>query len=89
MKTINGFLYSKTPFEGWKFRAKFRFQINKDWRDDTTIDIYTDCPNKLDVHFAITSCTKDKVIECILEHFTTKEQDELSDKFIKEFLKDL
>lgn len=89
MKTINGMIYSKTPFEGWKFRAKFRFKVDEDWRNDTTIDIYTNCSNRLDVHFAITSITTDKVIECNLENFTTKEQDEWSSKLLEEFIKDI
>lgn len=89
MKTINGFTYSKEPFEGWKFRAKFRFSVDEDWRNNISVDIYTTCSDKLDVYYSIMNNISDKVIEMTLEHFTTKEQDELTAKFIEETLKDL
>ena len=33
--------------------------------------------------------TTDKVINCTMEHFSTKEQDEITSQFLEEILKDL
>lgn len=78
----NGFKYSREPFEGYTHRAKFRLSVSKDWREDSCIDIYTSNPNKEDVNNVIFEKTSKKVIECKMEHWTTKEQDEILDKFL-------
>ena len=48
MKEVNGFTYSKKPFEGYKFRGKFkvsRFGI----RGYELIEFYTDNPHRNEV----------------------------------------
>lgn len=85
----NGFKYSREPFEGHKFRTIFKFRVNNDWRDDSKLHIYTDNPNREEVIRVINSKVKDNVIEVLLEHWTTKEQDDLASKWFEETLKDL
>jgi hypothetical protein len=85
----NGFKYSREQFEGYKFRTIFKIGIDTDWRNDRRINIYTDNPNKKEVVDTITSVTTHKVKSCSLEHFTTREQDELTAQFIEDTLKDI
>lgn len=86
---LDGFKYSREEFEGYKFRTIFRIGADEDWRNDSIITIYTDNPNREEVLKVIASKTTDKVIEVILEHWTTKEQDKLQMEFLEETLKDL
>lgn len=85
----NGFKYSREEFEGYKFRTIFRLSVSEDWREDVLSTIYTDNPNKEEVNNIIVSKTTDKVKSCVMEHWTTKEQDELTAQFIEETLKDI
>lgn len=84
----NGYKYSKEPFEGHTHRAKFRFTVSDDWREDTIMDIYTDNPDREAVKEVINSRKKEIVKSCEMEHWTTKKQDDISGKFLAEFLKD-
>jgi hypothetical protein len=86
---VNGFKYSREEFKGYKIRTIFNLRVNNDWRDDTKVHIYTDNTNREEVVRVVNSKTKDKVIEVILEHWTTKEQDEATSLFLDEFLKDI
>lgn len=85
----NGYKYSREQFEGYKFRVIFRLKISDDWREDSVVHIYTDNPNREEVQNTIVSITSAKVIGCEMEHWTTKEQDELTAQFIEETLKDI
>ena len=85
----NGYKYSRGEFEGYKFRTIFRMGIDTDWRKDRNITVYTDNPNKEEIDKVVLSLTTNKVISCTMEHFTTKEQDELTSQFLEETLKDL
>ena len=87
--TNNGYRYSKEEFEGHTNRVKFRLSVSEDWRKDICIDIYTDNPNKEEVNNFIVSKTSEKVVKCELEHWTTKEQDDVMAQFLEETLKDL
>lgn len=78
----DGFKYSREPFEGHTHRAKFRLAESEDWRRDSCIDIYTNNPNKEEVKEVIRERAKETVISCKMEHWTTKEQDEILDKFL-------
>jgi len=86
---LNGFKYSREKFEEHKFRAIFKFSVSEDWREDSNINIYTDNPDKKEVEKVINSKKTEKVTSCVLFHWTTKEQDELTTQFIEEPLKDL
>jgi len=85
----NGFKYSREEFEGYKFRVIFRLSVSEDWREDVLSTVYTDNPNKEEVNNIIVSKTTDKVKSCVMEHWTTKEQDDLTAQFIEETLKDI
>lgn len=85
----NGYKYSRAEFEGYKFRAKFRFTVSGDWREDTSIDIYTDNPDKIAVKEIINIIKKEKVKSFEMEHWATKEQDDLISQFIEETLKNI
>ena len=84
-----GFKYSREKFEGYKFRTSFRFSVSEDWREDTKTTIYTDNPNIEEVFEVINSRTGEDIIKSFMEHWTTKEQDDLATLFIEETLKDL
>ena len=86
---LNGFKYSREEFEGYKFRTIFRMGIDEDWRNDTNLTFYTDNPNREEVNNVIVSKTTEKVKSCVMEHWTTKEQDDLTMEFLEETLEDL
>ena len=85
----NGYKYSRGKFEDYKFRTVFRMGVDTDWRNDRKVTIYTDNPNKEEVNNFIVSKTSEKVVKCELEHWTTKEQDDVMAQFLEETLKDL
>lgn len=86
---LNGYKYSREEFEGHTHRAKFRLAESEYWRKDSCIDIYTNNPNKEKVKEVIKNRVKETIISCKMEHWTTKEQDDLTSKFIEETFKDL
>ena len=47
----NGYKYSRGNFEDYKFRTVFRMGVDTDWRNDRTVTIYTDNPNKEEIEF--------------------------------------
>jgi len=81
----NGYIYSKKPFEGYKFRAKFEFYIENE-KHCSNIDIYTDDPVKSSVEWEVCVDKSEKIKELKIVHWTTREQDELNSKFLDEFL---
>ena len=85
---IKGHRYSRKPFDGYKFRAKFEFDVQGE-RHFTCIDIYTDNPNKYDVQSEITLRATDKVRSIKMIHSATKEQDDLAGEFINEILNNM
>lgn len=88
MLELNGHKYSQKQFDEYKFRTMFRLKQSNDWREDNVVTVYTDNPNKEEVSKVIASRLSEKVISYEMEHWATKEQDELASKFIDETLKD-
>ncbi len=86
---LNGYKYSREQFEGYTHRAIFILSVNAHWNNDKSINIYTDNSNREEVYNVINSRVVEEVISCTLEHWTTKEQDELTSQFLEETLKDL
>lgn len=86
---VNEHKYSREAFEGYKYRAIIEATLfDQYWTDK--IDIYTTNSNKSEIEEVINSIkNKNKVSSIKLIHFTTKEQDEASSKFLEEFLKDI
>ena len=87
MKTINGFTYSKEPFEWWKFRAKFEILFDDLTVENKTLDIYTNCENKWETLSSVNLSTKTKLVTLKIVNWSSKEQDEWTIKFIEETLK--
>lgn len=75
--------YSRKKFEGYKFRAKFEFDV-KDQLYTSNIDIYTTDEDKSRVHKTIADKTTDKVFSLNIIHWTTKEQDDLISELLTE-----
>ena len=88
MKTIDGFTYSKTPFERWKFRAKVEILFMDLSLDNRTLDIYTNCENKYEAESSIGLLSKLNTVTLKIINWSSKEQDEWTSKFIEETLKD-
>ena len=56
---------------------------------ETKIDIYSNSDSYQKLEDFINKKKSEKVIDFIIEHMATKEQDDIASKFINETLKDL
>lgn len=81
--------YSKNQFEGFTHRFIVRISIDGDWRNDTNINIYSNSSSLLDLENFIKEKKSEKVLSFEIIHRASKEQDEMSAKFIDEILNDL
>lgn len=81
--------YSRKEFEGYTHRFKVRFMVDQDYRNDSTIDIYTDSGDYAKMDAFINQNKSSRVVHFRVEHRATKEQDEADSKFIEEILKSL
>jgi hypothetical protein len=88
MLELNGYQYSRTEFEGYKFRAKFEFGLQGE-NHKTNVDIYTTNPDKWEVTGIIASKATKKVTSVTLVNFSTKEQDDKAAELINETLLNL
>lgn len=86
---LNGYKYSREEFEGYTNRAVFRISISKDFREDTLVNIYTNCQIKRYCINTLKEITQHKATSCEMEHWTTKEQDDRNSELIEETLKDI
>ena len=80
--------YSKKEFEGYTHRFIVNFKVDNDWRNDTSIDIYSNSDSYSDLANFISEKKSDKVKLFEIRHRTTKEQDEMTFVFLENFLKD-
>lgn len=78
--------YSKEQFKGFTHRFIVRFSISEDWRDDTNIHIYSNSASYQKLEDFLNAKKSDKVLSFKIEHRASKEQDEMSSKFINELL---
>lgn len=78
--------YSKEQFEGYTHRFIIRMKVDNDWRNDTTINLYSNSDSNQKLEDFINEKKSDKVIAFTIEHRASKEQDEAMSKFIDEFL---
>jgi len=93
IKEKEGFKYSLKEFEGYKFRAKFVAE-DKKGKQVVNTDIYTDNPSRSDVSSVLILSAKKRGLKATtictgLINWSSKEQDDMSSKFITEFLNDL
>ena len=75
--------YSRKSFEDYKFRAKVEIRTVGDVH---VLDIYTTDADKKRVENVLLDRKTDAVTSLDIFHWTTREQDDASAKFIEEFL---
>ena len=80
--------YSKEKFEGFTHRFIVKMKVDDDWRNDTNITLYSNSSSYQKLEDFINEKKSSKVISFIIEHRASKEQDEMSAKFIDEWLQD-
>lgn len=78
--------YSKKQFDGYTHRFIVRIKVDNDWRNDTTINLYSNSDSYQKLEDFINEKKSDKVIGFTIEHRASKEQDEATSKFLDEFL---
>jgi hypothetical protein len=78
--------YSKTEFDGFTHRFIVKIKVDNDWRNDTNITIYSNSDSYQKLEDFINEKKSDKVVSFSIEHRASKEQDEMSAKFIDEVL---
>jgi hypothetical protein len=81
--------YSKEQFEGFTHRFIVRLKVDNDWRNDININLYSNSDNYQKLEDFINEKKSEKVIAFDIIHRATKEQDEISSKFIDEILNDI
>ncbi len=79
--------YSKTEFEGYTHRFIVQFEIGEPYF--INCDIYSNSYSYMTLIAFINEKKKDNVISFKIIHRATKEQDELTSKFIDEILNNL
>lgn len=90
MLEINGHKYSKEKFDGYKMRYVVEFCImdENNKPDKITSPIYSTDEDMERVDNLLLDRRKPNVCSITIVHRASKEQDELSAKFIEETLKD-
>ena len=78
--------YSKEQFEGYTHRFIVKIKVDEDWRNDTNVTIYSNSDSYKKLEDFINKKKSDKVVEFKIEHRASREQDEMSSKFLDEFL---
>ncbi len=78
--------YSKEQFEGYTHRFIVKMKVDNDWRNDTNLTIYSNSDSYKKLEDFINEKKSDKVVSFSIEHRASKEQDEMSAKFIDEVL---
>jgi hypothetical protein len=80
--------YSKVEFDGFTHRFIVKFKVDNDWRNDSNINIYSNSDSYQKLEDFVNEKKSDKVIGFDIIHRATKEQDEMTSKFIDETLND-
>lgn len=78
--------YSKTPFEGFTHRFIIRISIDEDWRNDTSITLYSNSDSYQELENFINIKKSNKVVSFEIVHRASKEQDEHTSEFIESLL---
>jgi len=78
--------YSKEEFEGYTHRFIVRLKVDNDFRNDTNVTLYSNSNSYQKLDDFINEKKSEKVIAFTIEHRASKEQDEMSSKFLDEFL---
>lgn len=80
--------YSKEQFEGFTHRFIVKFKVDEDWRNDTNITLYSNSDSYQKLEDFLNAKKTDKVLSFRIEHRASKEQDEMSSKFLDDLLAD-
>ena len=78
--------YSKEQFKGYTHRFIIKLRVDNEWKNDNIIHIYSNSDNYQKLEDFINEKKSEKVVGFRIEHRASKEQDELSAKFIDEIL---
>ena len=78
--------YSKKQFDGFTHRFIVKFKVDEDWRNDKNITLYSNSDSYQNLEYFLNAKKSDKVVSFKIEHRESKEQDEISSKFIEELL---
>ena len=81
--------YSTKMFEGFTHRFIIRMKIDNDWRNDTNITIYSNSDSYQKLEDFINEKKSNEVVSFNIEHRASKEEDEMSAKFIDEVFNNL
>lgn len=81
--------YSREKFEGYTHRFIVKMKVDNDWRNDHNITIYSNSDSYEELYQFINDKKSEKVVSFEITHRASKEQDEMSAKFIDEFLKEI
>ena len=76
--------YSKEQFDGFTHRFIVKFKVDEDWRNDTNITLYSNSDSYQKLEDFLNTKKSDKVVSFKIEHRASKEQDELTSKFLDE-----
>lgn len=85
-KELNGFLYSRNEIAGYALRIIIRIYDTDG--HDFRVTIYTTNTKPANAFEDIKTFVVKRVEKISLEHFATKQQDDITGKFIEETLKD-
>lgn len=80
---LNNIKYSRYSFSDYKYRAKISARTET---DEHLIDIYTTNTSKKDTEKILLGRTTEKIVSLSIINWTSREQDELSNKLIKDLL---
>ena len=80
--------YSKEQFEGFTYRFIVKIKVDEDWRNDTNITLYSNSDSYQKLEDFLNAKKTDKVLSFKIEHRASKEQDEMTSKFLDEMLAD-
>ena len=80
--------YSKEQFDGFTHRFIVKFKVDEDWRNDTNITLYSNSDSYQKLEDFINAKKANKAVSFKIEHRASKEQDEMSSKFLDEILAD-
>lgn len=81
--------YSKKEFEGFTHRFIVRFKVDNDYRNDVSINLYSNSASYQKLEDFINDKKSDKVIAFDIIHRATKEQDEIASKYIDETMNNI
>lgn len=93
MLELEGKKYSREPFDDYAYRARLTLEItevknHKVVKTETNIDIYTTNANSQHLYDVLWKRCSDNVTGLKISWWTSREQDERTNKFIKELLKE-